>query len=991
MPDEQIRESVEKLAEGVVLADVYDMPALAGMHTQFEELAGLTRAANRRRAADASEACAGLIEKIILAEADDLEALLKAVGEAVSAIRALVCDDADPAAVPFPPELGLASLEEADDAAGDSQFLKLPPNVDEAILSEFLGRQPAVLDEMEALVLALEQSADSEKLAGLRRLLHTLKGESALLGLSDAEHLCHRTEDVLSENEPKDVVDFLLGAMDWLGQAFDSYTCGGLPPRSVDAVLALLSTEGTPPETVESPQVVEQPAPEESASAATAPPATPEAIRRDVAEEDRQAQELSADVDLLAEFVSEANDHLEAADVHLLTLETDPQNDDALNAVFRAFHTIKGVAGFLALDDIGSLAHQAENMLDRARKGELVLSGHVMDVVFDSVDMQKRLMQHVQHALSTGEPLAREESLPELLQSIKRAISGESAGTTEVVDSSLVGKKLGEILVDDGTVTEEVLATALKEQTQPPADKKLGEIFVDSAMASRKNVDVALRMQQEEVSDRKLGELMVASGTLDSEDVEAALAKQQQGPAQPKLGETLVRDGGASARDVATALRKQKAARGAGAVRIKETLKVDADRLDVLVDSIGELVIAESMVHQALMSRLAEFPDLSRYLSQLNKIVRELQEMGMSLRMVPVRATFQKMARLVRDLSRKSGKSVNFTMSGEDTELDKTVVDRIGDPLVHMIRNAIDHGIEDNQDDRRGAGKPPAGQVSLRAFHRGGNIHIEIEDDGRGLDRDGILAKARERGLIRDGDAMSDHDVFNLIFQPGFSTARKVTDVSGRGVGMDVVRRNVEALRGQTDIRSEHGKGSVFTMRLPLTLAVIDGMVVRVGRERYILPTLSIVMSLRPEPGDLSTVLGCGEMLQVRGELIPVFRLHRLFSVLDAEQQIDRGIIVIIEDGERRAGLLVDEILGQQQTVIKTLGETMQGLSGIAGGAIMPDGQVGLILDVGGLVRLASTSTGTGNGGVADVNDATGEQREVVHSQESSSGEEPDR
>jgi len=322
--------------------------------------------------------------------------------------------------------------------------------------------------------------------------------------------------------------------------------------------------------------------------------------------------------------------------------------------------------------------------------------------------------------------------------------------------------------------------------------------------------------------------------------------------------------------------------------------------------------------------------------------------------MVPVRATFQKMARLVRDLAKKSGKPVRFVMTGEDTELDKTVVDKIGDPLVHMVRNAVDHGLEATPSERARVGKVETGQIELRAFHRGGNIYIEIQDDGRGLNRDAIIAKARERGLLKEGETLPDRELNNLIFNPGFSTAKKITDVSGRGVGMDVVKRNIEALRGQVEIRTEQGRGSTFSIRLPLTLAIIDGMVVRVGTERYIIPTLSIVRTIQPRPDELATVIRRGEMLTLQGQLIPLFRLNRLFNVDNARTKPEESLIVVVEDDRRQTGIMVDELLGQQQIVIKSLGEALRGTPGVAGGAVMPDGQIGLILDIAGLVRLAN-------------------------------------
>ncbi|MDR2733481.1 MAG: chemotaxis protein CheA, partial [Spirochaetota bacterium] len=340
-------------------------------------------------------------------------------------------------------------------------------------------------------------------------------------------------------------------------------------------------------------------------------------------------------------------------------------------------------------------------------------------------------------------------------------------------------------------------------------------------------------------------------------------------------------------------------------------------------------------------------------LSQLDKITRQLQEMSTSLRMVPVRTTFQKMARLVRDLAKKSGKTIDFIMNGEDTELDKTVVDKIGDPLVHMIRNSVDHGIEPSAE-RIKAGKNGVGRVELRAFHKGGNIFIEVLDDGRGLSRERILAKAVENGMISEGANLSEKEIFGLIFQPGFSTAQVVTEVSGRGIGMDVVRRNIELLRGRIEIQSTPGHGSVFSIRLPLTLAIIDGMMVGVGEERYIIPTLSIVRSLRPVKEDFSTVQSRGEMYSLDGQMIPTFYLHRLFGAETSKENLEDGLLVVVENDGLFTGLIVDELYGQHQIVIKTLGKLLQGIPGISGSTIMTDGRVALILDIAGLVKLAN-------------------------------------
>jgi two-component system chemotaxis sensor kinase CheA len=396
-------------------------------------------------------------------------------------------------------------------------------------------------------------------------------------------------------------------------------------------------------------------------------------------------------------------------------------------------------------------------------------------------------------------------------------------------------------------------------------------------------------------------------------------------------------------------------------VALKETVKVDADRLDKLLDTIGELVIAESMVTQSGELRAGISAGLAKNLSLLDKITRELQSMGTSLRMVPVASTFQKMARLARDLSKKIDKEIEFVTRGDETELDKTVVDKIGDPLVHMVRNAIDHGIEKSREERARAGKPPKGRVELRAFHKGGCIFIEIEDDGRGLDKNAIRRKALEKGLIGQADNLTDKEIYALIFAPGFSTAEKITEISGRGVGMDVARKNIDSMRGQIDIQSELGRGSVFSIKLPLTLAIIDGMVVNVRGELYIIPTLSIVMSVKISKNELKTVQKRGVMLPIQGELIPVFSLDQILSRAPeaapdtALETRDDLLIVVVEDDNKKTGVIVDRLEGQHQIVIKPLGDYLHGVSGLAGGAIMPDGTVGLIIDVGGIVRLAGS------------------------------------
>jgi len=588
------------------------------------------------------------------------------------------------------------------------------------------------------------------------------------------------------------------------------------------------------------------------------------------------------DPDLMAEFITESTELIQNAEEALLTLEGDPEDKESVGKIFRAFHTVKGTAGFLDLTLIAEMGHHAETLLSRVRDGEIRYSGGYADLTLQALDMIKHLVTAVQQALA-GAPLRKPEGYDALLVVLKNP---EAAGISH-------------------------------EQAEAPAPR--------------------------------VGDILVSQGKVRREQVEQALSEH---PDQ-KAGVALVKSQAASVTDVSQALRAQKQMRAGGTV-VDSGVRVSTQRLDRLIDMVGELVIAHSMVAQDLLVVNSENHNLAKKVAHTTKIVRELQDISMSMRMVPLKATFNKMARLARDVSRKLGKNVNFITDGEDTEIDRNLVDIVNDPLVHMVRNAVDHGIE-TPEERRAAGKPEQGMVKIAAYHSAGSVVVEISDDGKGLDREVLLAKARERGLVGENTELSDREVFNLVFEPGFSTAKVVTDVSGRGVGMDVVKKNIERLRGTVEIRSEKGVGSVFKMSLPLTLAIIDGMVIRVGSETYVIPTISIIRSVKPAEEDVSTVFQEGEMLKLQGDLIPLYRIARVYGLDGSKEDLKEAIVMVVEDEERQAGLVIDELIGRQQVVIKSLGQTMKNIPGISGGAIMPDGRVGLILDVGGLLRFATS------------------------------------
>jgi len=405
---------------------------------------------------------------------------------------------------------------------------------------------------------------------------------------------------------------------------------------------------------------------------------------------------------------------------------------------------------------------------------------------------------------------------------------------------------------------------------------------------------------------------------------------------------------------------------GGGGAPTSSFVKLDTEKLDNLVNLVGELVIAQSMVVQNPDVQSLNSLQLLRCLRQLSRVTSELQRNAMSLRMVPIRGIFQKMSRLVRDLSGQLGKQIQLELHGEDTELDRNIVEKVGDPLIHMIRNAVDHGIE-MPDVRVANGKPAMGTIKLSAYHQGGGIVISIQDDGKGLDGERILAKAIERGLVRPDASLSKEEINALIFLPGFSTAEKVTDLSGRGVGMDVVRGNIDSLRGRVDVQSTLGKGSSFTITLPLTLAIIDGLMVGVGDERYIIPTLSVRESFKPRTGMVNTVYEREEMISVRGRQTPLLRLGNYLGTGGKAKEVEDGIVVVVESGGVSRGILVDHLIGKQEVVIKSLGPTFEDQNLVSGGAVLGDGWVGLILDVDTLVKLpldnrkshSSMSTGT--------------------------------
>jgi two-component system chemotaxis sensor kinase CheA len=581
------------------------------------------------------------------------------------------------------------------------------------------------------------------------------------------------------------------------------------------------------------------------------------------------------DVSLVKDFISEGLEYIDEIEVNILNLEQNPDNRDTINTIFRPFHSIKGVASFLNLEKIRDLAHNLENLLDKARNMKLRITPPLIDVVLDGTDALKAMILQLKDQIECQPVKHLDTDLSVLVQRIQAAEKSDK----EV----LPNRKLGEILVDDGLVTQEDINLAIK--VAQTTRKKIGEVLIEEGKVTPKQISHALRKQTEQATD-------------------------------------------------------------------VSTLRVDTHKLDDLIDMVGELVITQSMIKEDLTQKINADKNLMRDIALFFRITSSLQRTSMSLRMIPIKQTFQRMSRLIRDLAKNAGKTVIVEMHGEGTEIDRNMVDEIYNPLVHMVRNSVDHGLE-TPEERIKAGKPEKGLISLRAYHRGGNIVIEVLDDGRGLNKQKIIDKALKMRLLSNIENLSDQDVFKMILLPGLSTAEKITDISGRGVGMDVVKKAVEKLRGKIDIESAQGKGTTFSTSFPLTLAIIDGMMVKVGREIYVIPTMAIRQVLRPAKEHHHVVVNKGETIHVMDQMLPLVRLYDLFGIEPFKKNPWEAIVIVVECENQAKCLLVDEIIGKAEVVIKSLGAGLKHIKGVSGGAILGDGRIGLILDPEGLFELS--------------------------------------
>ncbi|HEY3730294.1 MAG TPA: chemotaxis protein CheA [Steroidobacteraceae bacterium] len=667
----------------------------------------------------------------------------------------------------------------------------------------------------------------------------------------------------------------------------------------------------------------------------------------------------------------------------LLRLDVGTPDADLINTIFRVAHSIKGGAATFGFSQITSFTHTLETLLDELRGKRMQVSTALSDLLLRSVDVLREMLRAQQ-----GKQPIDAQRVADLQFDLEFAVMQKGAAPNAAAAAAAPATAAAAECAR-GTLYQisfrpflHLLARGNDPLRMFRELRELGDLQVTadtSALPPLEELDPEncyltwmLRLRTEsprqsivEVFDWAEGDCALEVSVVQNDaaaataSVPTAATPPVASPANssPEPSVTKAEDSEPRAARSGDAGKPGEASKTADAVKGSDasSIRVSTEKIDDLMNSVGELVITQSMLGQfvaAVDGVLGE--RLRSGLAQLERNVRELQESVMRVRMVPISFVFSRFPRMVRDLSQRLGKQVELKMSGGETELDKTVLEKIGDPLVHLVRNSIDHGIE-SQEQRIASGKDARGTVHLHAYHRGSSITVEVSDDGGGLKRDRILAKARERGLIGASEQLSEDAINNLIFLAGLSTHDQATDISGRGVGMDVVKRNVEELGGSIEVQSETGKGSRFTITLPLTLAIVDGQTVAVGRESYIVPLTAIVESLQLRAASVSRVVGHGEVLSFRGEYLPVVRLDKLFDTRgDQPHAADDGLIMVVEGDGRRVGLCVDELLGQQQVVVKTLEANYGHVDGIAGATILGDGSVALILDIAGLTRSVS-------------------------------------
>lgn len=672
-------------------------------------------------------------------------------------------------------------------------------------------------------------------------------------------------------------------------------------------------------------------------------------------------------------FLEEAREHLQTLNSSLLDLENDPSNISVLDEIFRSAHTIKGMSATMGFTVMAELTHEMENVLDLLRKGTIPATHEILDVLFQCVDTLEQLVDNV----SVGD--AESVDSTELVKTLKALASGKPIAAPVAPVTAAPAAAAPENLSEPAMAlndTDIAVVQAAQAQGMTSYDIRIGlregcvlksarvymvMTVLDDLGEVIKTVPPAEDLEQEKfdlqfelllVSDHDMEDIRHRLMNISEVDLVEIAPCQESEKSEPQPVAAPTTATASAAQKAAAPAAKAAEHPAAGAKQLKggQSVRVDIDKLDALLNLVGELVINKTRLEQiGITHRLT---DLVETIEQMDRVTTDLQSVVMKVRMVPVGQVFNRFPRMVRDLARELNKEINLVIEGEETELDRTVIDEIGDPLVHLLRNSIDHGVE-HADVRKAQGKNPVGEVRLVARHEGNNVIIEVEDDGKGIDPEVIKRKAVEKGMItaQEAEKMDAAEAVRLVFLPGFSTAEVLTDVSGRGVGMDVVKTKIESLGGMVDVETKLGVGSKFKIRLPLTLAIIQALLVKVIDETYAIPLGSIDSTINLQAGDIKTVQN-KEVILLRGQIIPIVRLANVLKVpAQNVETMDELFVVIVHVGDQKAGIIVDTLIGQQEIVIKSLGKLLAGIKSIAGATILGNGQVALILDVGSLMQ----------------------------------------
>ena len=642
--------------------------------------------------------------------------------------------------------------------------------------------------------------------------------------------------------------------------------------------------------------------------------------------------------EILEDFLIEAFEMIEQLDQDLVELENNPDDLDLLNRIFRVAHTIKGSGSFLNFSVLTRLTHHMEDVLNKARHGELTITPDIMDVVLESIDYMKKLLNAIRDTGTDGNT-GLEGDIDNTIQRLDSISKGETPGTTTSVEN-----------------TPEISESA-RESTEEEPELDYASMSPEEV---EKEIERLLNKRQEE--DKQKREAKRAKGELNDIQAPSEISAEAT-PNVPKAAPvTSVTPKSISKAENTTPKTTTKSGgddNKAPATAVEQTIRVDVKRLDSLMNLIGELVLGKNRLIK-IYNDVEERYEGEKFLEELNQVVAsvsmvttDIQLAVMKTRMLPIGRVFNKFPRMVRDLSRELGKNIDLIITGEETELDKSIVEEIGDPLVHLIRNACDHGVEPKED-RIAAGKSEQGTVNLKAYNEGNHIVVEIKDDGHGMDPEILKAKAVEKGIIseREADTMTDKEAYSLVFRAGFSTAKVVTNVSGRGVGMDVVKTNIEKLNGIIDVDSELGEGTTFKLKIPLTLAIIQSLLVGVQEEFYAIPLASVIETVRISQDEIYTVEN-KSVLRLRNEVLPLVRLADIFGVDSVFDNSEQAYVVVIGLAENKIGVIVDFLIGQEEIVIKSLGSYLKGTEGIAGATIRGDGRVTLIVDIAAMMQMA--------------------------------------